>query len=75
MSIRVNLDVMMARCKMSLNEPAKRVNIILSDLSILKNRQGACGMFYDTRYYLQGARLPAGGYTRIPKRLSTRTKA
>ena len=36
MSIIVNLDVMMARRKMSLNELAKRVNITLSNLSILK---------------------------------------
>jgi len=36
MCIIVNLDVMMARRKMSLNELAKRVNITLSNLSILK---------------------------------------
>ena len=36
MSIIVNLDVMMARRKMSLNELAGKVNITLSNLSILK---------------------------------------
>ncbi len=36
MSIIVNLDVMMARRKMSLNELAARVGITLSNLSILK---------------------------------------
>ncbi|MFC2277142.1 MAG: helix-turn-helix domain-containing protein [Prevotella nigrescens] len=34
--IVVNLDVMMARRKMSLNELSERVNITLANLSILK---------------------------------------
>ncbi|ERJ74506.1 helix-turn-helix domain-containing protein [Prevotella disiens] len=34
--IIVNLDVMMARRKMSLNELSERVNITLANLSILK---------------------------------------
>ena len=37
MAIIVNLDVMMARRKMSLNELASRVDITLANLSILKN--------------------------------------
>lgn len=36
MSIVVNLDVMMAKRKMSLNELSERVGITLSNLSILK---------------------------------------
>jgi len=36
MGIVVNLDVMMAKRKMSLNELSERVNITLSNLSILK---------------------------------------
>lgn len=36
MAIIVNLDVMMARRKMSLNELSARVDITLSNLSILK---------------------------------------
>jgi putative transcriptional regulator len=36
MAIVVNLDVMMARRKMSLNELSDRVGITLSNLSILK---------------------------------------
>jgi putative transcriptional regulator len=36
MSIVVNLDVMMARRKMSLNELSEKVDITLSNLSILK---------------------------------------
>lgn len=36
MAIVVNLDVMMAKRKMSLNELSKKVGISLSNLSILK---------------------------------------
>lgn len=36
MSIIVNLDVMMAKRKMSLNELSEKVNLTLSNLSILK---------------------------------------
>ena len=36
MSIIVNLDVMMAKRKMSLNELSQRVDLTLSNLSILK---------------------------------------
>ena len=37
MAIIINLDVMMAKRKMSLNELSGRVGITLSNLSILKN--------------------------------------
>lgn len=37
MAIIVNLDVMMAKRKISLNELSSRVGITLSNLSILKN--------------------------------------
>ncbi|MDP3448192.1 MAG: helix-turn-helix transcriptional regulator [Eubacteriales bacterium] len=37
--IQVNLDVMMAKRKMSLNELAKRMDISLANLSILKNNK------------------------------------
>jgi putative transcriptional regulator len=37
MAIIINLDVMMARRKMSLNELSEKVGITLSNLSILKN--------------------------------------
>lgn len=36
MSIIVNLDIMMARRKMSLNELASKVDITIANLSILK---------------------------------------
>ncbi len=37
MEIIVNLDVMMAKRKMSLNELSEKVGVTLSNLSILKN--------------------------------------
>ncbi|RZL30472.1 MAG: transcriptional regulator [Pedobacter sp.] len=37
MPIIVNLDVMMAKRKMSLNELSQRVDLTLANLSILKN--------------------------------------
>ena len=37
MMIQVNLDVMMAKRKISLNELAKRMDLSLANLSILKN--------------------------------------
>ncbi|MCL5029052.1 MAG: helix-turn-helix transcriptional regulator [Bacteroidetes bacterium] len=39
MAIRINLDVMMAKRKMSLNELAERVGITHANLSILKNER------------------------------------
>ena len=39
MPIVVNLDVMMAKRKMSLNELASRVDLTLANLSILKNNK------------------------------------
>ena len=40
MAIIVNLDVMMAKRKMSLNELSEKVDISLANLSILKNNKG-----------------------------------
>lgn len=37
--IRINLDVMMAKRKMSLNELSAKVGITLANLSILKNNK------------------------------------
>lgn len=39
MAIIINLDVMMAKRKMSLNELSAKVGITLSNLSILKNNK------------------------------------
>ena len=40
MAIIVNVDVMMARRKMSLNELSEKVGVSLSNLSILKTGKG-----------------------------------
>lgn len=45
MAIVVNLDVMMARRKMSLNELSRRVDITLANLSILKNNRARAVRF------------------------------
>ena len=37
--IRINIDVMMAKRKMSLNELSEKVGITLANLSILKNNK------------------------------------
>ena len=45
MPIVVNLDVMMAKRKMSLNELSARVDITLANLSILKNNKAKAVRF------------------------------
>ena len=45
MPIVVNLDVMMAKRKMSLNELSARVDITLANLSILKNNKARAVRF------------------------------
>ena len=45
MAIRVNLDVMMAKRKMSLNELASKVDLTLANLSILKNNKAKAVRF------------------------------
>ena len=45
MPIVVNLDVMMAKRKMSLNELSARVDITLANLSILKNNNAKAVRF------------------------------
>ena len=45
MALMVNLDVMMAKRKMSLNELAQRVDLTLANLSILKNNHAKAVRF------------------------------
>lgn len=45
MAIIVNLDVMMAKRKMSLNELSEKVDITLANLSILKNNKARAVRF------------------------------
>lgn len=45
MAIVVNLDVMMAKRKMSLNELAERVDVTVANLSVLKNNRAKAVRF------------------------------
>ena len=45
MPIIVNLDVMLAKRKMSMNELSEKVGITLANLSILKNNKGKAVRF------------------------------
>ncbi len=45
MAIIVNLDVMMARRKMSLGELSQRVDVTMANLSILKNNKAKAVRF------------------------------
>ena len=45
MPIIVNLDVMMAKRKMSLNELAERVDVTVANLSVLKNNRAKAVRF------------------------------
>ena len=45
MAIIVNLDVMMAKRKMSLNELASKVDLTLANLSVLKNNHAKAVRF------------------------------
>ena len=45
MSIMVNLDVMMAKRKMSLGELSQKVDITMANLSILKNNKARAVRF------------------------------
>jgi putative transcriptional regulator len=49
MPINVNLDVMMARRKMSLNELSEKVDLTLSNLSHIKNRKSKSNSFQHFR--------------------------
>ncbi len=57
MGIVVNLDVMMAKRKMSLGELAQKVDITMANLS--------GGALLHPGGHLQGPGLPAGGYSGV----------
>ena len=60
MAIVVNLDVMMARRKMSLNELSQRVDITLANLSILKNNKARAVRFTTLEAICQALDCPPG---------------
>ena len=47
--IVVNLDVMMARRKMTLSQLSEKVDITLANLSILKNNKAKACLLYTSR--------------------------
>ena len=65
MAIIINIDVMMAKRKMSLGELAERVDITPANLSILKTESESHPVL-DARSDLPRAGLPAGRHHRIP---------
>lgn len=60
MAIVVNLDVMMAKRKMSLNELSEKVGLTLANLSILKTGKAKAIRFSTFRSTLPSLGLPAG---------------
>lgn len=75
MSIIINLDVMLAKRKMSMTELAKKVDITMANLSILKNNKAKAVRFStldaickaldcqpgDILEYVEGSEEPEGG--------------
>lgn len=53
MKIVVNLDVMMAKRKMSLSELAQKVDITIANLSILKNNKARAFAFPPWRLFVK----------------------
>ena len=60
MAIIINIDVMMAKRKISLGELAERVDITPANLSILKTGKARAIPLLDPRSHLPRTRLPAG---------------
>lgn len=65
MAIVVNIDVMMARRKMSLNELSEKVDITPANLSILKKRESKGNSFFYLGSDMSRIKLSAGRYFRI----------
>lgn len=63
-----NIDVMLARRKMSLTELSHRVGITMANLSILKTGQGPGGAGGHPEQALPGPGLPARGPAGVPAR-------
>lgn len=59
MPIIVNLDVMMAKRKISLGELAEKIDLTPANLSILKTGKAKSYPLLHTGSYLQRIRLPA----------------
>ena len=60
MALVVELDVMLARRKMSVGDFANAVGITPANVAVLKNGRARAIRFTDPGLDLPGARLPAG---------------
>ena len=65
MPIIVNLDVMMAKRKISLGDLAEKIDLTPANLSILKTGKAKSHPLLNLRGYLQGTRLSTWRYSRI----------
>ena len=65
MAIIINIDVMLAKRKMSVTELSERVGITMANISILKNGKAKSDTFIYFGCYLQGLGLPARRYFRV----------
>lgn len=63
--IVVNLDVMMAKRKMSLSQLSEKVDITLANLSILKNNKAKAVPFLHAGGHLRRPGLPAGRHSGV----------
>lgn len=67
MAIIINIDVMLAKRKMSVTELSQHVGITMANLSILKNRKSEGDPLLDLGSHLQSLGLPTRGYFGIPR--------
>ena len=59
MAIIINIDVMLAKRKMSVTELAEKVGITMANVSVVKKRQGKSDPAVDVGSNLQGSSMPA----------------
>ena len=64
MAIKINIDVMLAKRKMSVTELTEKVGITMANLSILKNEKQKLSVF---QLWRQSLRLSAWRYSGIQK--------
>ncbi len=74
MAIIINIDVMMAKRKMSLGELAERVDITPANLSILKNGKAKAIRFSTLEAICRELDCQPGGHHRIPPRPARRKR-
>ena len=65
MAIIINIDVMLAKRKMSVTELSEKVGITMANISILKKWKGKSNQSRHIKQDLPGVGLPAGRYFRI----------